>query len=164
MHATVIRSFVHRRRSSRSTRQTCSGFPAATTSSGGAISRDFTSFGPRGTILFDGASDEGAWIPTAHIGFPGSDGPGAGARSSRGATEASMSAGTARRSGELAASSGPSKDRTSRSCRAKTGFETRIPLGTDNAGWIAVRGLDLRERALDALLPSILADAVCSRA
>ena len=30
----------------------------------------------------------------------------------------------------------------------KTGFETRIPLGTDNAGWIAVRALDRRERAL----------------
>jgi hypothetical protein len=31
---------------------------------------------------------------------------------------------------------------------AKTGFETRIALGTDNAGWIAVRALDRRERAL----------------
>jgi hypothetical protein len=31
---------------------------------------------------------------------------------------------------------------------SKTGFETRIPLGTDNAGWVAVRGLDRRERAL----------------
>jgi hypothetical protein len=30
----------------------------------------------------------------------------------------------------------------------KTGFETRIPLGTDNAGWIVVRALDGRERAL----------------
>ena len=31
---------------------------------------------------------------------------------------------------------------------AKTGFETRIPLGNANAGWIAVRALDRRERAL----------------
>ena len=31
---------------------------------------------------------------------------------------------------------------------AKTGFETRIPLGAAAAGWIAVRALDRRERAL----------------
>jgi hypothetical protein len=31
---------------------------------------------------------------------------------------------------------------------AKTGFETRIPLGTGAAGWIVVRALDRRERAL----------------
>jgi hypothetical protein len=36
---------------------------------------------------------------------------------------------------------------------AKTGFETRIPLGPDNAGWIAVRGLDRRERALGRSTP-----------
>jgi hypothetical protein len=31
---------------------------------------------------------------------------------------------------------------------AKTGFETRIPLGATAVGWIAVRALDRRERAL----------------
>jgi hypothetical protein len=31
---------------------------------------------------------------------------------------------------------------------AKTGFETRIALGADAAGWIVVRALDRRERAL----------------
>jgi hypothetical protein len=31
---------------------------------------------------------------------------------------------------------------------AKTGFETRIPLRTEDAGWIAIRALDRRERAL----------------
>jgi hypothetical protein len=30
---------------------------------------------------------------------------------------------------------------------AKRGFETRIPLGSDS-GWVAVRGLDRKQRAL----------------
>jgi hypothetical protein len=34
-----------------------------------------------------------------------------------------------------------------------TGFETRIPLGSADAGWIAVRGLDRRERALGRSTP-----------
>ena len=63
------------RRSSRSTRRTCSGFPEATTSSAGATSRDSPSSDREGRSSSTVASDEGAWTPTARIGFPGSDGP-----------------------------------------------------------------------------------------
>ena len=59
------------RRSSRSTRRTCSGFPEATTSSAGATSRASPSSDREGRCSSTAASDEGGWTPTARIAFLG---------------------------------------------------------------------------------------------
>jgi hypothetical protein len=150
MHASVIRSFVHRPPIVSVDQANMQRLPGGNYFIGWGHEPRFTEFGPRGTILFDGRFGRGRVdsyraYRLPWIGRPRQHALAAAVRgrdvyvSWNGATEVV--------SWQLLR--GPSKTEL-RPVRdvAKTGFETRIPLGTDSAGWIAVRALDRRERAL----------------
>jgi hypothetical protein len=150
MHATVIRSFVHRPPIVAVDQGNMQRLPGGNYFVGWGHQPRFTEFGPRGTILFDGRFGRGRvdsyrayrlpWVgrPLEHALALAVRGQNVYV-SWNGATEVS--------SWQLL--QGPSKTEL-RPIRdvPKTGFETRIPLGTSNAGWIAVRALDRHRRRL----------------
>ena len=150
MHATVIRSFVHRPPIVAVDQGNMQRLPGGNYFVGWGHQPRFTEFGPRGTILFDGRFGRGRvdsyrayrlpWVgrPLQH----------ALALAVRGQNVyVSWNGATEVLSWQLL--QGPRKTEL-RPIRdvAKTGFETRIPLGTSDAGWIAVRALDRKRRPL----------------
>jgi Arylsulfotransferase (ASST) len=150
MRATVIRNFVHRPPIVAVDQGNMQRLPGGNYFVGWGHQPRFTEFGPRGTILFDGRFGRGRvdsyrayrlpWVgrPLQHALALAVRGQNAYV-SWNGATEVS--------SWQLL--QGPSKTQL-RPIRdvPKTGFETQIPLGTGNAGWIAVRALDRHRRPL----------------
>jgi hypothetical protein len=150
MHAAVIRSFVHRPPIVAVDQANLQRLPGGNYFIGWGHQPRFTEFGPRGTILFDGRFGRGRVdsyraYRLPWIGRPRRQALAVAVRSRN--VYVSWNGATEVVSWQLL--QGPSKTEL-RPVRvvAKTGFETRIPLGTDDAGWIAVRGLDRRERAL----------------
>ncbi|MGZ8701423.1 MAG: arylsulfotransferase family protein [Gaiellaceae bacterium] len=150
MHATVVRSFVHRPPIVAVDQGNMQRLPGGNYFVGWGHQPHFTEFGPGGAILFDGRFGRGRVDSYRAYRLPWTGRPlqqalavAVRARnvyvSWNGATEVS--------SWQLL--QGPRKTEL-RPIRAvaKTGFETRIPLGANNAGWIAVRALDRRQRPL----------------
>jgi hypothetical protein len=150
MHASLVRSFVHRPPIVAVDQANMQRLPGGNYFIGWGHQPQFTEFGPRGTILFDGRFGRGRVdsyraYRLPWIGRPRQQALAVVVRNQfvyvswNGATEVV--------SWQLLR--GPRKTEL-RPIRvvAKTGFETRIPLGTDSAGWIAVRALDRRDRAL----------------
>ena len=150
MHAAVVRTFVHRPPIVSVDQANLQRLPGGHYFIGWGHQPRFTEFGPRGTILFDGRFGRGRVDSYRAYRLPWRGRP---------LREAFAVAVRARNvyvswNGATEVSSwqvlqGPRKTelRPVRTA-AKTGFETRIPLGGTAAGWIVVRALDRRERAL----------------
>jgi hypothetical protein len=150
MHATVIRSFVHRPPIVAVDQGNMQRLPGGNYFVGWGHQPRFTEFGPRGTILFDGRFGRGRVDSYRAYRLPWVGRPRQHALrvvvrgqnvyvSWNGATQVS--------SWQLL--QGPRKTELRPIGDVpKTGFETRIPLGTNNAGWIAVRALDRHRRSL----------------
>jgi Arylsulfotransferase (ASST) len=150
MHATVVRSFVHRPPIVAVDQANMQRLPGGNYFIGWGHQPRFTEFGPRGTILFDGRFGRGRVDSYRAYRLPWTGRPRrqALAVAVRGRNVyVSWNGATEVLSWQLL--QGPRKTEL-RPVRvvAKTGFETRIPLGTANAGWIVVRALDRRERSL----------------
>jgi hypothetical protein len=153
MRATLVRSFVHRPPIVSVDQANMQRLPNGNFFIGWGHQPQFTEFGPRGTIAFDGRWGRGRmdsyrayrfrWIgrPTSppDVALAGKT------------VYVSWNGATEVRSWQLLA--GPEKNRL-RPVRtvSKSGFETAIPF-TGNAEWVAVRALDRRNRSLARSAP-----------
>jgi hypothetical protein len=150
MHATVIRSFVHRSPIVAVDQGNMQRLPGGNYFVGWGHQPRFTEFGPRGTILFDGRFGRGRVDSYRAYRLPWVGRPRQHALriAVRGQT-VYVSWNGATQVSRWQLLQGPSKTEL-RPIRVvpKTGFETRIPLGTSNAGWISVRALDRHRRRL----------------
>jgi hypothetical protein len=150
MKASVVRTFVHRPPIVSVDQANMQRLPGGNYFVGWGHQPQFTEFGPRGTILFDGRFGRGRVDSYRAYRLPWTGRPRrqalAAAVRGRG-VYASWNGATEVSSWQLL--QGPRKTQL-RPVRAvaKTGFETRIPLGANNVGWIAVRALDVRRRSL----------------
>jgi hypothetical protein len=150
MYATVVRSFVHQPPIVSVDQANLQRLRGGNYFVGWGHQPRFTEFGPRGTMLLDGRFGRGRVdsyraYRLPWIGRPLKQALAVAVRARN--VYASWNGATEVSSWQLL--QGPTKTEL-RPIRAvpKTGFETRIPLEAAEAGWIAVRALDKRERSL----------------
>lgn len=150
MLASVVRSFVHRPPIVAVDQGNLQRLPGGDYFVGWGHQPRFTEFGPRGTIIFDGRFGRGRVdsYRAYRLRWTGRPLRKALAVAVRGRTVyVSWNGATEVASWQLLQGPRRTDIRPIRDV-PKTGFETGIPLGTNNAGWIAVRALDRRQRAL----------------
>jgi hypothetical protein len=148
MHATVVRSFVHRPPIVAVDQGNMQRLPGGHYFIGWGHEPRFTEFGARGTILFDGRFGQGRVDSYRAYRLPWTGRPvRPPALAARGQNAyASWNGATEVVSWQLL--EGPRKtDLRAVRVAVKTGFETRIPLAIDT-GWVAVRALDRQQRVL----------------